>query len=79
MQVSDAVSARIGPVSSAYGKAFNIESWAVDLFAEEVVRGGPAFAVSLVISAIEPTIRNAAMLGAWQVCAGAGVYTSACA
>ena len=38
------------------------------LFAEEVVRGGPAFAVSLVLSSVEPMLRNSAALGAWQVC-----------
>ena len=39
----------------------------VELFAEEVVRGGPAFALSLVLSAVEPTLRAAAELGAWQL------------
>lgn len=58
---------RIGDISKAYGRAFGVERWASELFAEEVVRGGPAFAVSLVITAIEPTLRNAAALGAWQV------------
>ena len=38
-----------------------------ELFAEEVVRGGPGFALSLVLSAIEPTLRAAAELGAWQL------------
>lgn len=51
----------------SYGQSFKVESWAVQLFAEEVVRGGPAFAVSLAISNIEPGLRNAAALGAWQV------------
>lgn len=37
------------------------------LFPEEVVRGGPAFAVSLVLTSIEPRMRAAAELGAWQV------------
>lgn len=39
----------------------------MELFAEEVVRGGPAFALSLVLSAVEPTLRAAAELGAWQL------------
>lgn len=39
----------------------------VQLFPEEVVRGGPAFAVSLVLTSIEPRMRAAAELGAWQV------------
>lgn len=33
----------------------------------QVVRGGPAFAVSLVLSAIEPALRASAELGAWQL------------
>jgi len=66
-EVSDNVVRRIGKVSKLYGQAFGVESWAYELFAEEVVRGGPAFAVSLLISAVEPTLRNAAALGAWQV------------
>lgn len=71
--VSDHIIARIGDVSKAYGNAFGVESWAVDLFAEEVVRGGPAFAISLVISAIDPVLRGAAALGAWQVISPATV------
>lgn len=39
----------------------------MELFAEEVVRGGPAFAVSLILSAMEPGFRAAAELGAWQL------------
>ena len=65
--VSDHVSATIGPVSQQYGEAFGCEPWAVQLFPEEVVRGGPAFAVSLVLSSVEPHMRKAAELGAWQV------------
>ena len=50
-----------------FGEAFGVEAWARDLFAEEVVRGGPAFAVSLLITSIEAHLRNAAALGSWQV------------
>lgn len=39
----------------------------LQLFPEEVVRGGPAFAVSLVLTSIEPRMRAAAELGAWQL------------
>lgn len=72
-QISDRTVNRIGDVSSAYGRAFGVEHWAYELFAEEVIRGGPAFAVSLVITAIEPMLRNAAALGAWQVRRGGGL------
>ena len=66
-ETSDAANARLQPISSAFGKAFKVEDWAVELFAEEVVRGGPAFAVSLILSAMEPGFRAAAELGAWQL------------
>ena len=66
-ETSDAVNTRLQPISSAFGKAFKVEDWAVELFAEEVVRGGPAFAVSLILSAMEPGFRAAAELGAWQL------------
>ncbi|GIL92123.1 hypothetical protein Vretimale_14920 [Volvox reticuliferus] len=66
-EISDRTVSRIGDISKAYGRAFGVERWAYELFAEEVIRGGPAFAVSLVITAIEPMLRNAAALGAWQV------------
>lgn len=66
-ETSDAVNARLQPISSAFGKAFKVDDWAVELFAEEVVRGGPAFAVSLILSAMEPGFRAAAELGAWQL------------
>ncbi|KAG1681344.1 hypothetical protein FOA52_007392 [Chlamydomonas sp. UWO 241] len=66
-EVSDRIVTRIGAQSKAMGDACGADNWASELFAEEVVRGGPAFAVSLVISSVEPVLRNAAALGAWQV------------
>ena len=47
-EVSDRVSSVVEPISTGLGKAFGVADWAVELFAEEVVRGGPAFALSLV-------------------------------
>lgn len=72
-ELSDAVVARVEPISTAIGKNCGVESWAVDLFAEEVVRGGPAFAVSLVLSAVEPALRRCADLGSWQIISPASV------
>jgi len=57
----------IGGFASALGTACKCDPWAVEIFAEEVVRGGPAFAISLVISGVEPRLRQLAELGAWQV------------
>lgn len=47
-QVSDRISSVVEPISTGLGNAFGVADWAVELFAEEVVRGGPAFALSLV-------------------------------
>ncbi|PRW33076.1 alpha-glucan water chloroplastic [Chlorella sorokiniana] len=65
--VSDYYSHTVEPISTQFGHSFGCESWAVKLFPEEVVRGGPAFAVSLVLTSIEPRLRAAAELGAWQI------------
>eukprot|EP01025_Chloroclados_australasicus_P029393 TRINITY_DN2937_c0_g1_i13.p1 TRINITY_DN2937_c0_g1~~TRINITY_DN2937_c0_g1_i13.p1 ORF type:complete len:933 (-),score=168.34 TRINITY_DN2937_c0_g1_i13:30-2582(-) len=66
-ELSDSIVQTIGPISLKLGRAFGVEEWAVQLFAEEVVRGGPAFNASLVLSSIEPALRAAAELGAWQI------------
>ena len=44
---SDAASARLAPIAQTLGNALGVEDWYVELFAEEVVRGGPAFAGAL--------------------------------
>ncbi len=63
----DRIVETISDFATALGNAAKCDPWAVEIFAEEVVRGGPAFAISLVLSAIEPTLRQLAELGAWQV------------
>lgn len=65
---ADRIVNTIGSFSTALGNACKCDPWAVEIFAEEVVRGGPAFAISLVISGVEPRLRQLAELGAWQVC-----------
>ena len=65
--VSDMMVNSLQDISSTLGNAFGCDDWAVQLFAEEVVRGGPAFAVSLVLNIVEQNLRSAADLGAWQV------------
>jgi alpha-glucan,water dikinase len=68
----------IGGFSTALGNACKCDPWAVEIFAEEVVRGGPAFAISLVISGVEPRLRQLAELGAWQVGSAACATTVVC-
>jgi hypothetical protein len=64
---ADRIVNTIGGFAAALGRAAGCDPWAVEIFAEEVVRGGPAFAISLVISGVEPRLRQLAELGAWQV------------
>ena len=66
-EVSDAVSATLQPAAEQMGMACGCERWTIALFSEEVVRGSPAFAVSLVLSSFEPVLREAAELGSWQI------------
>jgi len=65
--ISDLTVNSLAEISTTLGNAFGCDDWAVQLFAEEVVRGGPAFAVSLVLSNVEQNLRATADLGAWQV------------
>ena len=64
---ADAVANDMQPAANEIGRACGIESWSVDLFAEEVIRGGPAFALSLVLSRLDPALRAEADMGAWQI------------
>lgn len=65
--LSEAITQRVQPAAESLGRAFGVEEWNIQLFAEETIRGGSAFAVSLVLTQIETTLRNAAKLSAWQV------------
>jgi len=70
--ISDRSVASLEKLSHDLGTAFGCDEWAVQLFAEEVIRGGPAFALGLVLSSAEPAIRGAADIGAWQVISPVG-------
>jgi hypothetical protein len=60
-------------LAEAIGENCGVERWTIDLFAEEVVRGGPAFGVSLVLATVEPALRRCADLGSWQIISPADV------
>ncbi len=55
------------PEAEFLGRAFNAESWAINLFSEEVMRGRPAFALSLILRYLDPILRKNADLGDWQL------------
>jgi alpha-glucan,water dikinase len=55
------------PKAVFLGQAFHANSWAVNLFAEEVLRGRPAFVLSALLRHMDPLLRRIAELGDWQV------------
>jgi alpha-glucan,water dikinase len=55
------------PKAEFLGSALGVEPWTVPLFTEEVIRGGPTFALSLLLKHLDPILRKAAGLGGWQV------------
>ena len=61
------------PKAESVGRAFRADTWAVRLFSEEVVRGRPAFVLSMLLRQFDPVLRKSAELGYWQVVSpGAG-------
>ena len=58
---------RLQPQAEFLGQAFEVAPWTVPLFSEEVIRGGPAFALSLLLRHLDPLLRQTAGLGGWQV------------
>jgi len=58
---------QLQPKAEFLGTAFGVEAWTVPLFSEEVIRGGPAFALALLLRRLDPLLRAAAGLGGWQV------------
>jgi len=69
------VSDGMQPAATAIGKRCDCDKWTIDLFSEEVIRGGPAFALSLVLTRLDMYLRREANMGDWQIispatCAG---------
>jgi alpha-glucan,water dikinase len=71
---SDEVSGRLQPKAEYLGSAFEAEPWVVTLFSEEVVRGGPAFALAVLLRHLDPILRREAGLGGWQVISPAEAF-----
>lgn len=55
------------PKAELLGNAFQVESWIISLFSEEIIRGRPAFTISMLVRHLEPILRTHARLGNWQV------------
>jgi alpha-glucan,water dikinase len=57
----------VQPKAEFLGQAFEADSWAIELFSEEVVRGTLASVLSTMLHGLQPLLRRAADLGDWQV------------
>ncbi|KAG8075969.1 hypothetical protein GUJ93_ZPchr0006g42774 [Zizania palustris] len=55
------------PSAEYLGSLLNVDQWAVNIFTEEIIRGGSAATLSALLNRIDPILRNAAQLGSWQV------------
>ena len=64
---ADEAAAAMQPFARLLGTACGVPSHAVELFSEEVIRGGAGFALSLALSRLDPALRAAADLGSWAV------------
>ncbi|CAL5038507.1 unnamed protein product [Urochloa decumbens] len=49
------------------GSLLSIDQWAVNIFTEEIIRGGSAATLSALLNRFDPVLRNVAQLGSWQV------------
>ncbi len=59
--------ARLQPKAEYLGRRFAAEEWTVALFAEEVIRGGPAFILSVLLRRLDCVLRARAGVAGWQV------------
>jgi alpha-glucan,water dikinase len=64
---TDSLYRRVQPKAEVLGEGFGAAKWVVPLFGEEVVRGGSAFALSLLLKHLDPILRTAAGIGGWQI------------
>ncbi|KAK1867078.1 hypothetical protein I4F81_009588 [Pyropia yezoensis] len=69
LEVVDRYRNSFDPCAQAMGAAFNADHVIVSTFLEEVVRGGPAFALSALLRRAEPAVRRVAHLGPYSVIA----------
>ncbi len=64
---SERLYAHLQPKAHYLGEAFGVDAWTIPLFSEEVIRGGPPFALSLLLHRLDPLLRARAGIGGWQV------------
>ncbi|KAK3129179.1 hypothetical protein QOZ80_6BG0473150 [Eleusine coracana subsp. coracana] len=55
------------PSAEYLGSLLRVDQWAVNIFTEEIIRGGSAATLSALLNRFDPVLRNIAHLGSWQV------------
>lgn len=55
------------PTAEYLGSLLGVEQWALNIFTEEVIRGGSAASLSMLLNRLDPVLRKVANLGSWQV------------
>ncbi|KAL8157061.1 alpha-glucan water dikinase, chloroplastic isoform X2 [Apium graveolens] len=55
------------PSAEYLGAQLGVDEWAVDIFTEEIIRAGSAASLSVLLNRLDPTLRETANLGSWQV------------
>ncbi|KAL3819264.1 hypothetical protein ACJIZ3_005169 [Penstemon smallii] len=55
------------PSAEYLGALLGVDQWAVNIFTEEVIRGGSAASLSSLLNRLDPILRQTANLGSWQV------------
>ncbi|KAK4485750.1 hypothetical protein RD792_008396 [Penstemon davidsonii] len=55
------------PSAEYLGALLGVDQWAVNIFTEEVIRGGSAASLSSLLNRLDPILRQTANLGSWQI------------
>jgi alpha-glucan,water dikinase len=58
---------QIQPKAESLGKALGTDQAYLTNFGEEVVRGMPAYALSQLLACLDPMVRTAAKMSAWEL------------
>ena len=63
----DSYRVMLQPKAEYLGNGFHAAPWTITLFSEEVIRGGLASTLSMLVHHLHPVLREAAHLGNWQI------------
>ncbi|CAN4124012.1 unnamed protein product [Withania somnifera] len=55
------------PSAEYLGSILGVDQWALNIFTEEIIRGGSAASLSSLLNRLDPVLRKTANLGSWQI------------